>query len=1399
MSDRLAPPVYFEEARQEAAADWEDLEGHPHRAGPWWQLFWQIQNPRHVLSELLQNADDAGATWAGAEVQNRVFRFEHNGHDFNAEEFQSLCRFAFSSKRHLLTIGFRGIGFKSVFSLGSRVDLLTPTLAVRFVRDRFTEPRWLTDVPAREHTVIEVPLNGSQPEEAISSELGRWSANPLPLLFFRNIRTVQFGTDKISCREVSRGPLEGVARFRFSSDDSDLLVLKSERATFPPECVEEIREERGDPSLELPPVEVMVVVGSLQPRLHVVLPTDVDMPLGFSIQAPLLQDPARERIKEPSLSPTNRWLLRRAGDLVGRIIVEWVDRKSLSEKDKAEAYRLLPEPLDEATGLSGKCAEIVLEGFNGATSGAPVLLTTEGTAAHKDETAMVPAPLLHVWETATVLRMFAPGHSHCLSSEVDEKARRSLLHWAFADEIPPVDILTTLEERSPPRPDSIRRLAALWLWAHPIVEDNRWHFRGWWERAKVVPVEGSAFLESSRTAIPSIRRPAGCTDQDWSFLTARLSVIDSEWLTFVRKLSNASVDTSNLSEEVGLTVADEQVAPALDEALQYTGLAGEVQVGTIVRKVVTGAFAMGVPQDEGAALEVVRVAARLKVPLRSESDSPVHFKCLDGEWRSVEEGLLVEDHLDLGLLLPATYRSRKVISEEYERGLSDRQIPDFRSWLVDENGGSLSYFVTPGEMNKSFFSKASLEGFLGRRGVQGPGAYPHKTDSFTIKDWDWPQELWDHWKDRCEETEGVWVELGGAVLAAWSPSWSNRLTAAVFSHTVRLDLREIPALWRHKLSSRPCILDAYRVPRLPSELLRETRASRAFVGVEDFVYPELDNEDNAEALDALGVRADAAQPERILRRLQALSQATDPPQIVHLSRLYEALHHVLVFLDTEERANLVERLLNLPMVLTQEDGWQPGKLVARENPQNIPGVAVIHSELSDLSLWAEVDVPAMPSSDLVLRWIASLPCGEGLGPDVRNRLTRSLRGFPSDIWSKLGRWMALSGEMLNVREFEFGCRSHRVAHRLLANKRRVTADLTVLSEEEFGKIEEVVPPLVDVLFSKQIVDVNVVEWDLSAAHGATLIGNLLLRARAGDDDRSIQKEDRIVAKNLTETIWIRADNITTQIFINGEPVSDKGKENAVWQDSHLYLHGDYAKIFKDISREITSRFTSDQAKAVVDTCLFRSEEFIRSYVDSHLDIGEEFNCEASGAGAKEDDEQGGRENEYIHLSLRDGEIDAGDALDDSEEVKSEQPEESEAQEEQDAARPSQSMRRSFFKKWLSSNYEWDDERSGWRRRGGEAVLRKAGKSLPVWEYESPGLTAEVWFANRSLESDGGIVMPAEIWEAGKRDTSMFVAVPEEGVYAWYTFDELRRLPGFQVNIAEYRITCRTDDGNTNDR
>lgn len=222
-------PSYFAEIRERASERWDQLEADPELAGPWHQLFRQVQSPRHVLSELLQNADDAGATEAAAEIIDGEFIFEHDGEDFNAEQFSSLCRFGFSNKRNLHTIGFRGVGFKSTFSLGDDVRLVTPTLSVIFHKQRFTQPEWAPLPLAVEGmTEVRVSIKDKAIEEELIRNLEDWRNSPTSLLFFNSIRRLRIGRQEIHWEPLGCGPVEDSEWMSVSSSPgSEFLLVRS--------------------------------------------------------------------------------------------------------------------------------------------------------------------------------------------------------------------------------------------------------------------------------------------------------------------------------------------------------------------------------------------------------------------------------------------------------------------------------------------------------------------------------------------------------------------------------------------------------------------------------------------------------------------------------------------------------------------------------------------------------------------------------------------------------------------------------------------------------------------------------------------------------------------------------------------------------------------------------------------------------------------------------------------------------------------------------------------------------------------------------------------------------------------------------------------------------------------
>lgn len=342
-----ARPGYFQPIKDRAAKRWDQLEADPELAGPWHQLFKQVQSPRHILSELLQNADDAGASEARVSIENDRFIFQHNGEDFIEAHFASICRFGYSNKRALHTIGFRGIGFKSTFSLGDRVELYTPTLAVAFERGRFTEPHW---VDAQElslgGTRVEVAIANAFLRRDVEKNLEEWLKSPVSLLFFKNIRRLQIGDKAVQWDSFGPGPIPRSEWMALDAKaDEPFLLVRSDEEAFPAEALEEIRQERmlgAEDGGDFPPCRIEIVLGA-KGRLYVVLPTGVETTLPFACNAPFIQDPARLKIKDPETSPTNRWLLKRAGELAGRAMMQWLEQTTTSPLDRATAYGLMPD------------------------------------------------------------------------------------------------------------------------------------------------------------------------------------------------------------------------------------------------------------------------------------------------------------------------------------------------------------------------------------------------------------------------------------------------------------------------------------------------------------------------------------------------------------------------------------------------------------------------------------------------------------------------------------------------------------------------------------------------------------------------------------------------------------------------------------------------------------------------------------------------------------------------------------------------------------------------------------------------------------------------------------------------------------------------------------------------
>lgn len=280
--------------------------------------------PGHFLFELLQNAEDTGATTFRATFRPDRIELWHDGLPFDLRDLVGVTSIGQTTKRKN-QIGFFGVGFKSVYEVTERPRIYSDVYAFEIVD--VSIPRRL-EHPGTPGTTLILPLR--KPEPGLPALL-RAELDPCLLLTLRNLREIDLGDGH---RIVRQGD---------SVSGQEFLLDESEHRS-------DLAREKGRPDRTRLLVGVYLEDGRAvpvpegAPTVYSYLPTAEPSGLRFLLHGHFDLPVDRERINPESA--WNRWILSH----VPRALARLAARKDLLDVlplpgEPTGPYAFLPEAL----------------------------------------------------------------------------------------------------------------------------------------------------------------------------------------------------------------------------------------------------------------------------------------------------------------------------------------------------------------------------------------------------------------------------------------------------------------------------------------------------------------------------------------------------------------------------------------------------------------------------------------------------------------------------------------------------------------------------------------------------------------------------------------------------------------------------------------------------------------------------------------------------------------------------------------------------------------------------------------------------------------------------------------------------------------------------------------------
>ena len=283
-------------------------------------LLGQLYSERtHFIFELIQNAEDAGATELAFELFEDRLELRHDGRPFTEADVRGVCGVGKSGKSGDLTaIGKFGIGFKSVYAYTKSPRVYSG--GEHFRIENYVRPFPVEPLPFAgtlfvfpfDHDTVPAPVAVREIAAALNA------LQPRILLFLRNIESLRVGGAGVAGSVVERsiaersGSSRRVTLSRSGRRGDQWLVWHRQVPDHP--------AQRIEIAFRLVDGRIAAVAES---PLTVFFPTEKETFLGFLIQGPYRTTPARDNI--PGHDPSNQALVRETAALLTDVLRELRD------------------------------------------------------------------------------------------------------------------------------------------------------------------------------------------------------------------------------------------------------------------------------------------------------------------------------------------------------------------------------------------------------------------------------------------------------------------------------------------------------------------------------------------------------------------------------------------------------------------------------------------------------------------------------------------------------------------------------------------------------------------------------------------------------------------------------------------------------------------------------------------------------------------------------------------------------------------------------------------------------------------------------------------------------------------------------------------------------------------